>query len=114
MSIFEIHNETMNIWSHLIGATIFILLAWWILQNGPSLSYTLAGDEVEQVVEMHMINQIPLWPLITQLLSIAFCFASSSTFHIGIPYSQQMFQFLQKVDHNGIGILIFGTNNCFI
>ena len=30
-SLFQIHNETMNVWSHLIGALFFMFMALYVL-----------------------------------------------------------------------------------
>ena len=30
-SLFMLHNETMNVWSHLIGASIFVFMAFYVL-----------------------------------------------------------------------------------
>ena len=112
-SIFQIHNETMNIWSHLIGAIIFMVLTGVILRT-TSLNQFLRDDKKVSSSKKHTNAEVPIWPLTIQLLTIAFCLSSSTSFHIGIPFSKEIRFMLQKVDHNGIAVFIFGTTNCFI
>eukprot|EP01138_Halocafeteria_seosinensis_P003803 gb/GECG01003889.1/.p1 GENE.gb/GECG01003889.1/~~gb/GECG01003889.1/.p1 ORF type:complete len:522 (+),score=37.59 gb/GECG01003889.1/:1-1566(+) len=49
-SIFEIHNETMNIWTHLIGMIIFVTLAGHLLYI--ELSYLQDTSPAETVAEL--------------------------------------------------------------
>lgn len=32
-SLFSLHNETMNIWTHLVGGIVFVILAVWVATN---------------------------------------------------------------------------------
>ena len=44
-SLFMLHNESVNVWSHLIGVACFIgLLIWTIIALSPISSYISIGD----------------------------------------------------------------------
>lgn len=36
VSLFELHNETVNVWSHLVGMVLFLLIIWQLANEGPS------------------------------------------------------------------------------
>ena len=33
MSLFELHNETGNVWSHLLGALLFVFMTYYVNAN---------------------------------------------------------------------------------
>jgi hypothetical protein len=55
-SLFMLHNESVNVWSHLIGVIIFFcLLVWTIfylnsMSNYLNFSYSLHGDESNHII----------------------------------------------------------------
>lgn len=55
-SLFMLHNESVNVWSHLIGVLIFLFLFLWTVfyLNGLSsylnFSYSLHGDESQHIM----------------------------------------------------------------
>ena len=53
-SLFMIHNETVNIWTHLIGSVIFVIMIFYILFGEDNLYDVLASDE----------HHVPKWPII--------------------------------------------------
>ncbi|KAL5660151.1 hypothetical protein ACJX0J_027276, partial [Zea mays] len=56
LSIFSIHNETLNVWSHLLGFLLFLCLAIFtamvIPRNGSSRSSNSAAYQLGDLVEM--------------------------------------------------------------
>jgi adiponectin receptor len=39
-SLFMIHNESVNIWSHLLGALFFLLLLYHVIMNADTIRYS--------------------------------------------------------------------------
>ncbi|XP_078576586.1 uncharacterized protein LOC144862157 [Branchiostoma floridae x Branchiostoma japonicum] len=59
-SVFQIHNETGNIWTHLLAAIFFLPLAWYdVTVSVPGLH----GNRIDYVaiVTLHLCFQIVLW-----------------------------------------------------
>ncbi|KRX13775.1 ADIPOR-like receptor [Trichinella nelsoni] len=90
LSIFQIHSETGNIWSHLIAFYIMYLLAQWHL--------TSASLKLEQ--------KIPFLPYFASALG---CLGFSASFHTMLCHSEWVSHLFRKLDHCGIAILITGS-----
>jgi len=96
-SILKIHNETMNIWTHLIGAMMFI---------GIGIYSNFHFDLKHYWSQYLCIN--------VYLLSIFITFLFSSVMHIFYPKSREICKHLQKLDYIGINIQIFSSMATFI
>ncbi|KRY11347.1 ADIPOR-like receptor [Trichinella patagoniensis] len=90
LSIFQIHSETGNIWSHLIAFYIMYLLAQWHM--------TSASLKLEQ--------KIPFLPYFASALG---CLGFSASFHTMLCHSEWVSHLFRKLDHCGIAILITGS-----
>ena len=89
-SLFMIHNETVNVWTHLIGAfaaAIAIFAARFILKE----------------------ESVTIYPLLIHIISTAIGLSLSSIFHLLGCTSGEDFQFFQKLDYVGILIIASGT-----
>ena len=56
-----------------------------------------------------ILNYVPIWPLIMNMLSACFCMGCSAIYHLMCvknPYFQQT---LSRLDYGGISVLIFGS-----
>jgi len=82
-SIFGLHSETINIWTHLIAAVVSVLF---------SIHYVLceADDWIHKLT------------ITMQLLGIAFCMGASATYHVFFCHSETVCKFLAKCDYCGI------------
>lgn len=96
-SIFKMHNETMNIWSHLIGAMMFIGIG--IFSN---LHFNI-NQYWSQYVCINMY-----------IGSIFITFLFSSIMHAFYPKNRTLCKNLQKLDYIGINIQIFSSMATFI
>lgn len=92
-SWFWIHNETLNIWTHLIGFGIFVCCLFWVIWSPPR--------QVNSILE--------LIPLIVQLLSYMACMLSSTLFHTFSCHSEDVHKYWRYTDHFGILAALFGT-----
>jgi len=91
-SIFSFHTETMNIWTHLLGCSVFILLAAYI--NYKYYHYMTWKDMIIFGV---------------YFTSVIGCLALSSTFHIFNCHSKDIFLLCKRFDYCGISLLISGS-----
>jgi adiponectin receptor len=96
-SIFQFHNETLNIWTHLIGALLFIGLGIYTFSNHIVTNYW--GDFIAIGVF---------------LFTVIFCFSASFIMHCWYPMSEETCNCLLKADYFGISLLILGSYGPFI
>lgn len=89
-SIFHIHSETYNIWTHLLFCLIFVVMA---------ISCLTANDVTWQ---KFMI----FFPFFTGAIV---CLGLSTAFHIFYCHSEPVARILGKLDYCGISLLISGS-----
>ena len=88
-SVFSIHNETFNIWSHFLGCIIFIaFMITTIYEN------------------LHIYNKIIL---AGYCVCVLFCFLCSTTYHIFMCHSHKLHVDCLTIDYQGTIIHIFGA-----
>ena len=88
-SVFSIHNETFNIWSHFLGCIIFIaFMITTIYEN------------------LHIYNKIILAGYCACVL---FCFLCSTIYHIFMCHSHKLHMDCLTIDYQGTVIHIFGV-----
>ncbi|KAF0682773.1 hypothetical protein As57867_024994, partial [Aphanomyces stellatus] len=92
-SLFELHNETWNVWTHVVGSLAFATLLAMELVTGMG---TLDGLYVER------------WPLCLYLGSVSVCFALSATYHLMYVQDAATASVYLRLDYAGILVLIFG------
>uniref|UniRef100_A0A914C4G8 Uncharacterized protein n=1 Tax=Acrobeloides nanus TaxID=290746 RepID=A0A914C4G8_9BILA len=91
-SIFSIHTETGNIWSHLLGCVAFIILAtWFLLRPGATIII-----EEKVVFSFFFIGAI-------------LCLGISCLFHTLNCHSKPVAKIFHKLDYVGISLLIIGS-----
>ena len=76
LSLFVLHNETMNVWTHLVGSLYFLCT---LLYNGPVLSQNSSGAAIQPDI-------LPTWPLSIYALSATLCMGLSAIFHLLLNY----------------------------
>ena len=89
-SIFMLHNETVNIWTHLFGFLAFLALA---------------------VCSIHMLfdnnlTPMPVWPLLMHAIGGAFMLGASATYHTLNCCSKSDNEKGQSCDYAGIAVMI--------
>ena len=92
-SWFRLHNETVNIWSHLLGFLAFVICLVLVICNPPR----------------EVTSKLELIPLIVQLLSYMVCMLSSTLFHTFSCHSEAAHKSWRYTDHFGILFALFGT-----
>ncbi|KAL6825591.1 mPR-typeG-protein-coupled receptor [Trichoderma sp. SZMC 28015] len=89
-----IHNETVNIFSHLIPAVAFLLGEWYILQYLASNHHNMTGAD--------------FFIFAFFLLTGVVCMGLSATYHTLMNHSHEVEQFWLRFDLVGIVILTLG------
>lgn len=88
------HNETVNIYSHLIPAVVFLLGVWFILQY-------LSG-------KYSRITSTDYVAFSSFMLTATICYAFSALYHTLMNHSASVDHFCHRLDMLGIGIFIVG------
>ncbi|KAJ4950477.1 hypothetical protein NE237_027309 [Protea cynaroides] len=118
-SLFSWHNETLNVWTHLLG--FFIFLGLTILNsrgvphvadfpskfNRPS-ALTTTTKTGQGVTTLHDLENLtaPRWPFFVFLGGSMFCLISSSFCHLFLCHSQRLNLLLLRLDYMGIAVMI--------
>lgn len=91
-SIFSLHTETGNIWTHMYGCTAFIGSAAWFLTRPP----TLVQLEDKFIFSTFFIGAVA-------------CLGLSFAFHTVQCHSAGVGKLFSKLDYTGISLLIVGS-----
>lgn len=94
LSLFTFHNETMNIWSHLIG---FVC----ILVAGVHVATEMVSSENQQMIEIVVFSSF--------VGSAAICLLLSTIYHWFGCLSEACHTSLLRMDLTGIGLLVSGS-----
>ncbi|CAF0753561.1 unnamed protein product [Adineta steineri] len=92
ISIASIHSETVNIWTHLIGALCV------------AVTYTLFLIDNHRQMDLSDYIAFSMF-----FLSAICCLTFSTLLHVFINYSPRIMVIVSKLDYMGINILIFGS-----
>ena len=96
-SLFKIHNELINIYTHLIPAIVFFFLIIY------SNIYNIVGNNIGDNIVLNIF-----------LISDFICFLFSSIMHTFYPYSEKIANILSRLDYFGISLAILGFYTIFI
>ena len=99
-SLFELHNETTNVWTHLIGFIVF-LGALHSLCHICDADNTLV--ELPQTSHLCGPEGLERWPLYVFLISALVCLGASTVYHLCGTANDRWFYPLGFVDYFGIG-----------
>ncbi|XP_021851255.1 heptahelical transmembrane protein 4 isoform X4 [Spinacia oleracea] len=129
LSIFTIHNETLNVWTHLIGFFLFLSLAIYTATTVPDVMeyYPLqhlaemlkkAGlhdvhstlwsvkDNLLNTIAPLAVDPITRWPFYAFLGGAMFCLLASSACHLLCCHSERLSYIMLRFDYAGIAALI--------
>lgn len=91
-SLFTLHNETMNVWTHLGGFLLFFYFAYEVVTS------TLSG--------LDFIHHVLFFIF---LLSAIYAFLCSSLYHLFMCHSEPTLYTFLRLDYSGIAALIVGS-----
>ncbi|KAK8962771.1 hypothetical protein KSP40_PGU011326 [Platanthera guangdongensis] len=130
-SVFSLHNETLNIWTHLIGFFIFL-----ILTTHAASIFTVAASNPSSSPQSHSGNSsniltplssptnnsstlvaasppeqllISRWPFYLYLSGVMFCLLMSSACHLLCCHSAATCYLTLRLDYAGISALIVSS-----
>ena len=98
-SMFRIHTETGNIWTHLIALYVFIMMTI-ALYTHPPLMDTFHAD-------MPLSDKLIF---LCFLVSAMLCFLFSTLYHTMACHSERVLKIFVRLDYVGIVLLIIGSS----
>ncbi|KAH7653912.1 AdipoR/hemolysin-III-related protein [Dioscorea alata] len=136
LSLFSVHNETLNIWTHLIGFFIFLALTICAVSmvpfgsqpevNGieinktnmsvitlPSIDHMISSSfnwYLPTYIEKEIANEaqgtVTRWPFYAYLVGAMLCLFTSSACHLLSCHSEKCAYTMLRLDYSGISTLI--------
>ncbi|CAA0397893.1 unnamed protein product [Arabidopsis thaliana] len=134
LSIFTIHNETLNVWTHLIGFFLFLALTIYTATKVPSvvdlhslqhrlprfITVSKCGqvhvfvialqhsvrEDLANLIAPLIFRPITRWPFYAFLGGAIFCLLASSTCHLLSCHSERVSYIMLRLDYAGIAALI--------
>ncbi|KYQ96643.1 putative basic-leucine zipper transcription factor [Tieghemostelium lacteum] len=110
-SIFQLHNDTFNIWTHLLGALYYLcfIINWLLLEN------TDTNNNINNNNNTSSNNStLPKIYLFYYLLSCFFCFTASTIYHTYRSHSIQVFKRTLMFDVSAIALVILAAVNLIL
>ncbi|KAJ9557952.1 hypothetical protein OSB04_012566 [Centaurea solstitialis] len=134
-SLFQWHNETLNVWTHLIGFIVFLgltianlmhvpqvsdflnILSWSFplnpganpsnnsIMDTPKLLDLHHGSPLDMVIAPPLVA-VTRWPFFVFLAGSMFCLLSSTTCHLFGCHSHRLNLQLLQLDYIGIAVMI--------
>ncbi|KAM0832200.1 hypothetical protein ACQ4PT_065041 [Festuca glaucescens] len=136
LSVFSWHNETINIWTHLVGFMVFLgLTVWHLAQYFPQVAHLIGhlswpiskvaenvssniGDVISGAASFMQaspglamaaaagVGPTTRWPFFVFLAGAMFCLLSSCACHLMSCHSHRLNLFLIRLDYTGIAVMI--------
>ncbi|XP_067347925.1 membrane progestin receptor beta-like isoform X2 [Channa argus] len=105
LSLFQIHNETLNVWSHLLAAACVLVrfMMFTMLQGGGILGFRLQGPE-----DQGFSIDVSSLPLVLYVLSAVIYLSCSAAAHLLQSHSEQGHYSLFFLVYVGVGIYQYG------
>ena len=94
-TVFRVHNETGNIWTHLLAFMMFIYAAVHYAILKPSEAF------VDPLIEKTIF--------MTFFFGACICFGFSWTFHTTCCHSNRVACIFAKLDYSGIALMVMGS-----
>eukprot|EP00283_Hemiselmis_rufescens_P008523 CAMPEP_0173433126 /NCGR_PEP_ID=MMETSP1357-20121228/10684_1 /TAXON_ID=77926 /ORGANISM="Hemiselmis rufescens, Strain PCC563" /LENGTH=364 /DNA_ID=CAMNT_0014397807 /DNA_START=36 /DNA_END=1130 /DNA_ORIENTATION=+ len=89
-SLFTLHNETGNVWTHVFGLLVFLVLqAYELLREDKTLHHRVVASGY--------------------IMATNFCMVSSAIFHLMTPHSKQVYEQCLRFDMTGIALVIIAS-----
>ncbi|KAI1414422.1 hemolysin-III channel protein-like protein Izh2 [Hypoxylon sp. FL1857] len=92
-----LHNETVNIFSHIAGAFVFFALPLYVF-----------GTSVPPRCRLATMSDILVFSI--YFLGVGVCFTFSTLFHTFMCHSEAVYSLGVKLDYQGILLLMWGAN----
>mmetsp|Transcript_12398 Transcript_12398/g.34813 ORF Transcript_12398/g.34813 Transcript_12398/m.34813 type:complete len:326 (-) Transcript_12398:222-1199(-) len=96
-SLFRLHNETFNIWSHLLGFFLFVTLMF--------ITVTMSKQAAAEAVAHH----VPRWPIHVFFVGAMSCLLMSAVCHLFGCCKPHVAAIVWRFDYVGIAMLIVSS-----
>jgi adiponectin receptor len=106
LSLFHMHNETFNVWTHLGGAALF--LYFFICAASPDIFPEGIANNSWIYPPPPQISFLSPVPLLMFLGCALFCFTASALFHLLQAMNNTWFIYLLRLDFTGIAVCLMG------
>ncbi|CAI7993039.1 Adiponectin receptor protein 2 [Geodia barretti] len=103
-SMFRMHTETWNIWTHFLGFAFFVALCLGIYVYGDYITFLFEDIEIYQLPATEQAM------LFCFFLAAMICLSFSALFHLFSNHSQSVYKIFSRLDYSGIAILITGSS----
>ncbi|KZV27437.1 hypothetical protein F511_02546 [Dorcoceras hygrometricum] len=123
-SVFRWHNETLNVWTHLLGFLLFVGLTVANVKDVPQVAdfiTVFAGKHIQELlpclIDLKQESHLGIdtssaetvttsWPFYVYLSGSMFCLLSSSICHLFCCHSHHLNLLLLQMDYVGITVMI--------
>uniref|UniRef100_A0AC35TP60 HlyIII-domain-containing protein n=1 Tax=Rhabditophanes sp. KR3021 TaxID=114890 RepID=A0AC35TP60_9BILA len=92
LSLIQFHNESINVWTHIVGSLSFIAMAVWFMTR--------------PFVDVPGTSKLIFLPF---FVGATLCMGCSAAFHLVFFKSKAVGAFFAKLDYSGIALLIIGS-----
>ena len=103
-SMFRMHTETWNIWTHFLAFIFFLFLVIGIYTFGDFITYWF---EDIQIHNLPWDEQVMMMFFFVGVLACTLC---SAMFHLFSNHSERISQIFGRLDYSGIAFLITGSS----
>lgn len=103
-SMFRLHTETWNIWTHLVGFVFFVVLVLGVYVFGDYITWLFED------VQIHSLPWVEQFMFFLFYLGAMACLCCSFLFHLFSSHSQRMYVLFSRLDYSGIAFLITGSS----
>ncbi|KAF0682774.1 Aste57867_25073 [Aphanomyces stellatus] len=113
-SLFELHNETWNVWTHMLGALLFLLLlvVATVSDYAPiEMTLLTSTNQTSQLALATTATAVPQWPIYVFLGGVMACFVLSALYHLFYVQDVATASVYLQLDYAGIITLIVG---CYV
>eukprot|EP00217_Crustomastix_stigmatica_P013723 CAMPEP_0183800292 /NCGR_PEP_ID=MMETSP0803_2-20130417/24408_1 /TAXON_ID=195967 /ORGANISM="Crustomastix stigmata, Strain CCMP3273" /LENGTH=366 /DNA_ID=CAMNT_0026045003 /DNA_START=51 /DNA_END=1146 /DNA_ORIENTATION=- len=119
-SVFKLHNETLNIWTHLGGFLVFVFLTFWVaacvvepdsVAELPAAWAAWARDALPKGTAMRAREVVARWPIFVYCAGAMCCLGASTVCHTLGAMPRHISQAIWRFDYAAISIMI--TTSCF-
>lgn len=103
-SMFRLHTETWNIWTHFAGFVFFVVLSLGAYVFGDYITFLF--DDIE-ISKLPWDEQLALFFFFLGAMACMYC---SFMFHLVSNHSHEVYKIFSKLDYSGIAFLITGSS----
>ena len=103
-SLFRMHTETWNIWTHLLAFIFFLVLCMGVYIFGDYITWLFED------IAIHSLPWVDQVMLLVFFFSAMTCLCCSFMFHLFSNHSNKMHFLFSRLDFSGIALLITGSN----